>query len=275
MSPPCLRPATAADHALYSHFFAQLGLEDAPLVRGRWETENAATTAFFVEDGKEVGYAFWELAGENAYVKHVVIDAGARGRGLGRDLMLRLAAKLRGEGASAWRLNVMASNHVAAGLYGTLGMSTIFSTVVLRLSFENLGRLPQVPARGVDAEARFDAANELDFGLLDGQLTRARQKLGARIVAALSVNGKCMGVAVFDPQYPGAFPFRCKSVEYARTLIEALRERYEGPSSFVQLVIEDAAVVVHALESAGATRVHDILHMRGPIPRESPPIGAS
>ena len=51
-------------------------------------------------------------------------------------------------------------------------------------------------------------------------------------------------------------------------MIEWLRERYDGASSFVQIVIEDAAPVVRAMETAGAQRIRDIVHMRGVIPHE-------
>ena len=184
--------------------------------------------------------------------------------------MLELAALLRRSGARAWRLNVFNNNHVAIDLYSSLGLNAIYSTAVLRLAWEDVSRLPQVPSTSIEAPRKLDGANETEFGLMQGQLARARDKQGVRIVTALAANGKCVGIAVFDPSFPGSFPFRCKSPEYARTLIEALRACYDGPKAYLQLVIEDAALVARVLESSGAVRLHDILHMRGPIPALEP-----
>ncbi len=265
-----LRPATGADHGLYLRYFAELGTQDPPLEPARWELESAPSTFFLMEEDREVGYAAFELAADIAHVRHVVVDTAQRRRGLGRRLMLELAGHLRSLGARAWRLNVFNNNHVAIDLYTSLGFSAIYSTAVLRLAWEDLGRLPHLPSTGFDAPRELDGANETEFALMHGQLARAREKQGVRIVTALAANGKCVGIAVFDPSFPGSFPFRCKSPEYARTLIEALRARYEGPKEYLQLVIEDAAIVASVLESGGALRMHDILHMRGQIPAWEP-----
>lgn len=265
-----LRPATGADHGLYLRFFAELGTQDPPLGPARWEQESVPVTVFLMDGDREVGYAAFELSADNAHVRHVVIDPTQRRRGLGRRLMLELAALLRRSGARAWRLNVFNNNHVAIDLYSSLGMNAIYSTAVLRLAWEDVCRLPHEPSTSIEAPRELDGANETEFGLMQGQLARAREKLGVRIVAALAANGKCVGIAVFDPSFPGSFPLRCKSPEYARTLIEALRARYDGPASYLQLVIEDAALVARVLESSGAVRTHDIVHMRGQIPVGEP-----
>ncbi len=265
-----LRPATGADHGLYLRFFAELCTQDPPLEPARWGHESARSTVFLMEADREVGYAAFELAADNAHVRHVVIDSAQRRRGLGRRLMLELAALLRRSGARAWRLNVFNTNHVAIDLYSSLGLNAIYSTAVLRLAWEDVSRLPQVPSTSIEAPRELDGANETEFGLMQGQLARARDKQGVRIVTALAANGKCVGIAVFDPSFPGSSPFRCKSPEYARTLIEALRVCYDGPKAYLQLVIEDAALVARVLESSGAVRTHDIIHMRGPIPALEP-----
>jgi len=266
MSKPSLRPATGADHGLYARFFAELGVDDPVLEPARWERESAPSTAFLVHEGRDAGYAHWELCGECVYLRHVVVDPTLRGRGLGRELMLRLAALLRAQGAREWRLNVMASNEVAIALYRSLDLRAIHTTVVLRLDWSEVARLPHLSSNSIEADPRFDAANEADFGLMQGQLARARERQGVRIFAAMNGDAKCMGLAAFDPRFPGAFPFRCKSPEYARGLIDAMRERYDGAKPWVQLVVEDNVSLVLALEVAGAARVHDIVHMRGPIP---------
>ncbi len=267
MSAAGLRPASLDDHALYVRFFAELGTPEGPLESSRWQTECVSSSAFLVEAGREVGYAAWELAGENAHVRHVVIEPAARGRGLGRQLMIDLGGLLRSKGAQAWRLNVFSTNATAIGLYEGLGLRAIYSSAVLRLDWNFVARLPCAASRAGDANPAFDAVNEVKFGLLQGQLARTRSKQGVMIVAATAADGLQVGLAAFDPSIPGAFPFRCKPPEHARTLLDGLRERYHGDKPFVQLVIEDSEVITRALELAGAQRLHDIVHMRGSIPR--------
>jgi hypothetical protein len=54
---------------------------------------------------------------------------------------------------------------------------------------------------------------------------------------------------------------------HARALIEAMRERYAGASTFVQIVLEDDLATGRVLERAGAKLVMELSHMRGVIPR--------
>jgi GNAT superfamily N-acetyltransferase len=267
MSAASLRPATPEDHGLYTQFFAELGTPEGPLDPVRWQAEYAASSAFLVETGRDVGYAAWELLDRDVHVKHVVIAPLARRRGLGRTLMLELARKLRALGAQAWRLNVFSTNAAAIALYESLGLRTVHGTAALRIDWDRATQLRSSTARARDASADDDSLNEAKFGLHPGRLARARIKAGVSIVAATSPDGVCVGIAAFDPRIPGAFPFRTESAQHARSLLECLRERYRGESTFVQLVIEDDASLVRELETAGAQRLHDILHMAGPIPQ--------
>ena len=267
MSSVRLRPATVVDHELYRHFFAELGTPDAPLDSARWQAECVSTSAFLMEEAREVGYAAWEQAGLNAHVRHVAIELTARGRGLGHRLMLELGARLRAGGAQAWRLNVYPTNAAAIGLYEKVGLSVVYATTVLRLDWEHVSRLACETSRSSEANPSFDSVLEKKFGLMEDQLGRARLRQGIRVVAATTPEGEPVGIAIFDPSLPGAFPFRCKSPGHARGLIEGLRERYHGDKASVQLVIEDSPAVAHTLQAAGAQRVRELFHMRGPIPR--------
>lgn len=266
MPPARLRLAKPEDHGLHARFFAQLGTPDPPLERERWQKELAPTTAFLEDGGVTIGYACWEAAGLHVHVRHVVVDEAQRGRGFGSQLMHELAKNFRRGGARAWRLNVFAKNVPAIALYEKLGMRAVHSTAVLRLDWEHIPRLPQADSQPGELEPGLDAIAESRFRLLDGQLARARERSGVRLIAAFEGEGTLQGLAVFDPHYPGSFPFCCAQPVHARTLLSAMHESYEGAAPQVQTVVEDDAALVAHLERAGALRLKDILHMRGELP---------
>jgi GNAT superfamily N-acetyltransferase len=267
MSSARLRIAGPDDHGLYAHFFAQLGTPDPPLDRERWQRESAAASGFLELDGQALGYAHWEAAGELAHVRHVAVDESKRRQGLGTRLMHALAEFLRERGVSHWRLNVFADNLAAIRLYESLGLRTKFTTEVLRLDWEHIPRLQCADSSASEIKPRDDAELEQRFGLLDGQLARARQRAGVRLFAARSSDGVVVGLASFDANFPGAYPFRCAKPVHARTLLSAMHESYDADRAQVQIVIEDDALTAAHIASAGAERLRDIVHMRGDLPR--------
>ena len=78
-----------------------------------------------VVDDKPVGMGWIELregpAATSAYVFNVELREQARGRGLGRQLMLALHEEARRLGATSVGLNVFGHNTVARTLYESLG----------------------------------------------------------------------------------------------------------------------------------------------------------
>jgi hypothetical protein len=196
----------------------------------------------------------------------VVVDEAWRGRGYGLLLMHELAQLFRAGGARAWQLNVFVKNVAAIALYEKLGMRTVHSTAVLRLDWEHIPRLAPADSCARQLEPELDARAESRFGLLEGQLARARERTGVQLFAALSEPDTLQGLAVFDPHFPGCMPFRCAQPVHARTLLSAMHETYEGEARQVQVVVENEAATVAHLERVGAQRLKDIAHMRGELP---------
>jgi len=242
-------------------------MSEGPLDRERWTAECGPTSVFLERGGTAIGYAFWNGDGTDVHVRHVVVDRAVRGQGHGRVLMLELAKLLRARGARNWRLSVLTSNTAAIGLYTGLGFEKAYETQVLRLETRSVRRLPRSPARTREASADSDSEHEQRFDLLAGQLARSRGYKSVRVLESRLPDGAVVGLAVFDPQVPGAFPFRVRGSEHARALIEAMLEVPGNDKDFVQLVIEDDLATAQALERAGATRTLEILHMRGAIPK--------
>lgn len=262
-----LRTASASDHGLYLRFFAQLGTPDAPFDAARWARDCCETTAFLVDRDTAVGYAHWESAAGAVHVRHVVIDLPHRGRGMGRELMDQLARRFRSAGIADWRLNVVASNTPAIALYEKVGMARRYSTQVIRLPWERALHLPGEGRPIGELPGEHDALHEAAWGLLDGQLARARQRVGISVLGAGGdVWGRDLALAVFDKHFPGAYPFRCRELTAARGLVAGMAQRYDGDSTFVQAVVEDDDRLASCLKDAGGECTREIQHMRGKIP---------
>jgi hypothetical protein len=80
------------------------------------------------------------------------------------------------------------------------------------------------------------------------------------------IRGDFVGVARFDPEYPGCYPFRARSASDARALLQGVREFSPAEVDWIQLVIEDDAPLADALTDLDADVKHRIVHMRGEVP---------
>ncbi|MCY2959266.1 MAG: GNAT family N-acetyltransferase [Planctomycetota bacterium] len=269
MPTPALRivPAAREHHPDFARFFAGLELDDPVPDVERWAAEMAPWTFFLAEGETLVGYAFSEVYGERAYVRHVVVAPDARGRGVGRALMRELSSRFRAAGASRWELNVKRDNHAAIALYGRCGMRPLYATTVVRLDWAALARLPgtarPLVARAVEPEQDRDV--EAAFRLPDGKLARLRALEGT-VLAQLVERGAVVAFARFNPSFPGCFPFRVAAPELARPLIESLAAHARPGDAWIQLVIEDDDATAAMFLAAGARTYLEIVHMSGAIP---------
>lgn len=267
--PFTVRPARPSDHGEFTRFFRELGHDDPVPELENWAVLMMPHTIFLEASGAKVGYAFVEVFGERAYVRHVVVDPSCRGRGVGRALMAAIAARLRERGSVLWELNVKRDNQAAIGLYQAFGLREQYSTFVVQLDWADVARLPgpAISPRAFDVEAAADAEVERTFGLPSGQVSRLRSVEGHVLVRLAGDGGRTCGFARFDPDFPGAFPFRVASAPLARTLLETLRPHTRPEHSWIQLVIEDDAETARIVRASGARLRFEILHMHGSIPR--------
>src|SRR4051812_16810056 len=200
------RDATVDDHAHFVHFVAELQTSDQPADLARWVADFMPHTFFLEEQGRKVGYAFVEVFGDLGYVRHVVVFAPARGRGLGRALMDAIAARLRAARCRRWELNVKLDNVPAVRLYESLGMKQQYASRVVRIDWTDALRMPVEPGvtvRGIDPAE--DSGVERDLGLPDGKILRLREMTEQVLVQLLDADGVRRGFARFDPDFPGAF----------------------------------------------------------------------
>jgi GNAT superfamily N-acetyltransferase len=266
-SEPSPAAARREHYADFVRLFAELGTHDPVPDLERWCREWAPETVFLEHDGRPVGYGRAQALSRTGYVRHVAVERALRRRGLGRALMRALAEWLRERGCERWELNVRTDNEAALALYRSLGMREAFTTRVLRLPRDVAGRLaaaaPPIAVR--DAPAELDEALEERFELARGLLASLRRLSGQRILLA-SEPGDALGVARFDPSYPGCFPFCARTLDAARALLAAALPSLAPDAPWIQLVVERDRELARDLLSHGGTLQMEIVHLSGELP---------
>lgn len=263
-----IRPAGPADYAAFAALFRELGGPPDPTPsETRFRDEIMANTLVATGDGGAVvGYVQFDLLeGGTAYVRQLVVDPGARRSGIGKSLMHRVAQASHEAGGRTWCLNVRPENAVAQGLYAALGLSDAYRSSALSMAWASVEAVAQPRGvAGIVAPTDY-ATFEHSLGIAPG-LLRSRDA-GARVILGVrSDAGDPLGCAAFNPDFPGAAPFRAVDLRAARALLEAMRSHARAEYDFVRIVIEDDEGLARALVGAGAEVVMQTIHMVGPLP---------
>lgn len=270
MDVPSIRAARVEDHAAFARLFPELAVDDPTPDLERFERELLRGCLVAELDGRVVAYVWYQLLEGSCYVRHLVVGPDARRAGVGRALMERVRGLAIAAGATRWMLNVKPDNAPAIGLYASCGMRFEFGSKALRISWARVRALiaahgdPAVSSRLVAPGEEADV--ERATGLLPGQLRDARVT-GDRVLLVAERGAQLVGAAIFNPSFPGAYPFRAPTYEIALALLVEL-ERHKRPTDdLINLVLEDQAATADALVAAGATVRLDILHYEGPLSR--------
>jgi ribosomal protein S18 acetylase RimI-like enzyme len=277
-----IRPAQPSDHAAFVRLFPELAVEDPVMTAEKFTRELVPTTliaeAVAAEnDGpRVVGYAYFQLLKDLAYVRHIVTAPEARETGVGRALMAAIVDRARAADCTTWCLNVKRENTAALGLYEKVGLAPAYSTKALRLTWTNVdaardagaeiaNRMQHTRLTARLIEPRDDAHVESALSFVSGQLALLRG-LGGRVLMGLFDGDDAVAATAFDPTFPGAYPFRAARPDLAFALLRAIRPHARPSDDHVKVVSEGEPAIADALLAAGATLVHDIVHMKGALP---------
>lgn len=259
----CSRFAKPEDYAAYVRAFAELRVPDPPRPRDRWLRDMLPTTLFFESEGELVAYAFFQTLRSTGYVRNLVVQPNARGRGVGRAVMRELRAVFAAAGCSTWCLNVKPDNVAAIRVYEAVGMQPAYLSRSLRVSKEVTARLPlSSNDTRVEPLSLFDdEAVERLFAIERGLLSARRRSPEVRQLVARDATG-VVGVGSYDLERT-AVPFAARDVGAAKALLEALQPMAAGGT--LQLVVHANADVEASLLEAGAAVMLETLHYRGEV----------
>lgn len=256
-----VRRASPNDYVAFSRLFPELQVDDPVPSPEIWASTFVPWTWVAALGENVLGYCYVQEYADTGYVRNVVVAPAARRNGVGRALMRATAEHLRSHGKRTWRLNVKPDNRAALALYAGMGLQTQYSAKALRLSWAASESIPigSAVVRAVSPDR--DADLEGLCALPRGQLAFARG-LGRMLFEAVS-GERSIGLAVFDPRIPGAFPFRITEADAVRPLLTAMRPHVQ--QDYVNLVAEDDERLTALLVNAGASIREEILHLQGTL----------
>lgn len=259
-----VRRAAPEDYPSFARLFPELLVDDPVPGPEAWAATFVPSTLVAARGVEVLGYCYCQKYVASGYVRNVVVAPRARQKGIGRALMQATAEELRSHGKSRWCLNVKPDNLAALALYERMGLRHQYRSYSFRLRWDALGALPSGDAAVQSLPNERDGALEALFDLPAGQLAFARG-LG-RILLQVSTKGRRapLGVAVFDPKFPGAFPFRVTDLEAVAPLLQAMRQ-YVPTDEYVTLGVEDDERLAALLAGVGASLRHEIAHLVGAL----------
>ncbi len=263
------RPATPADYATFARLVVELATGDPIPPQASWEASLAPTTLVYEDaEGHVVAYTFHQVLGDTGYVRHVVVDPAHRGKRHGRAVMDALAKLFREAGCTRWCLNVKPDNTPAVRLYESVGMRRAYSSTSLHVPWAVVEHLPRAGRALVGRAVEPAEQDALDtaFDLPHGSLAASRKLPGrvlVRLVDSEAPDEARIGVASFDPSFPGAFPFRVAEPLFARALLEALRPHALPGHDHLGVVAENDPSLTRLLLENGAAQRMEIVHYRG------------
>ena len=259
-----VRTATPGDYATFSRLFPELGVPDPVPGEAKFVRDMMATTLVAERDGVAVGVAFLQILKTTGYLRMIITDPAARRSGVGRALMDDVRARFRAAGCTEWRLNTLLTNAAAIALYESYGFRRSYLSKNVLFPWSLLdGRPPEVDmVRTI--EPGDDGRVERATNILPGLLADARTKRD-RALYMVEDEAGIQAAAVFDPSFPGAFPFRATRPAAAFALLLALRPHARPRDESLSVVVEDQPAIADALIARGGTLRLETMHMRAPL----------
>ena len=261
---PSIRDAQPADYPVFARLYPALGTP-RPILTAPQFAERMLPNVVIAEEGAEpVGYSAWRLLGPTLHVAHVVVDAGARRRGVGRALLEEVRRRAVASACTHWSLDVVADNAPAIRLYERAGLLIERRGWSLLAAWSDLLALP-----GSTGTRTFEPSTEQGVRFVERHgrprewFAHIRAKPGAIFVALRDDAGMC-GLASFDLAFPGIQPIFVDRTEHARPIFDALFPHAVEPR--VEVWVDGDAALAAMLQEAGARLRLETLHMGAALP---------
>jgi len=257
-----VRAARPDDYDAWLKFWRELGLTSTPPTREQWLTGILPNTIFLDEDGTPAAYNLSFAFGARGDVRQVAVAPAFRRRGVGKQLMATVAAKLRAAGCTDWRLEVRADNAPAIALYRAAGMRPLRDLYTVRMTREMCERFAAgarhaaVPVTPED-DARLEAA----FDLGTGQLHRWRTFRAQSPIVRIGFHAMTQIHRELAADHGLLFPFEAPDVETAAQLLaEAV------PNMPAEYELQVSRPELHrALLAIGARPEEHLIELAGPL----------
>ena len=264
------RDAGPGDYAAFVRLWRELDLDQAVLADDAWRERLMSSTFFLVDDADEpVGYALVFPLGARGDVRQIAVDHRWHRRGVGRQLMAAVAARLRAAGCTDWRLEVSATNAAALALYAAVGLRelrAIQGVTMPRAALAQFGSLRSPRYTTTRVRPADDVAIEQHYDFGTGELARWRTNRPDAAMWQLHDVGELAGFARywpdFRPEMGLVFPFRADDAAAAAHLLA-----HATPSPLpehVDLAVVDRPVAA-ALLRAGGELTETQLELGGPL----------
>lgn len=262
--PMHIRPAVDHDHDAYVRLFAELAVPEGPPPRDRFTSSMRDDVLVSEDDGVVVGVVWARARGALWHIVHLISDPRRRRQGVGRALLAAAAARGQARGHARWMLTVKPDNVAARALYERVGMAEVLASAVVRLAWCDVARLPRA-----DDVATGPLADDVDavpaLSLHPGELQAARG-LPGRVFVGARRGDDVVGVAGFDPSFPGSPLFRVVAIDVARPLLEALAPHARAGDEALRVYVEGQPALQQALIDVGGEVVMRVLRLEGDLP---------
>jgi len=256
-----VRPGTPADHDAYLRLFAELGVPDPPPSADAFAQRIAPTLRVACDSEDVVGYATWRAYGATAHVMQLVVRSSLRGRRIGELLLERVRGEAREAGCERWYLNVKRGNAPAIKLYTRCGFTHELDSWSMKI---DRARVPPIgepqPLLRLDEDAEAAAR----FGMPVERLASFRARGNYKLVA-LREGGEVVGLAAFDPGFPGAAAFCATRPELARALLDAVRHHADPSFDFVRVTVEGDRALADAVVALGGAIDLELVRLAAPL----------
>ena len=218
-----LRDLTANDWSEFKKMddeaFDGEGQKEQWFIRGLSTPKSLSLVMVHKETKEFMGYYRVVLYGTLGYIQRIGVKPKFQGKGYGGILMESAMSNLEKAGATKYILYVLTDNETAINLYKKYHFQVEFSTTQFEIPFTVLPKKPRGTCRHMDwGEIQLMS---LRFGLNPYQIQSFFGQENQHVLV-LTALGQQLGVCRFNPDFPGAFPFKIRDKEYALDFIAHL-----------------------------------------------------